>query len=89
MNPQIADLIFMSLMLVTAVYVFWIAINSIIFRKKVAVFLPLIFSGFILCFSAVFSLYGIFDQKIWFVLESLWAVVFLWILIIIIKKNNV
>jgi len=82
-----ADLIFMLSMLVTAILILWILTNLMIKTKKISILLPFFFSSILLGLSAGFSFYGVFDQKVWFVLEFSWGILFFWIFIIIWGKN--
>ncbi len=88
MTISFVDLIFMSLMLTTAILILWWTSNSMLEKKKIVIFLPFFVSFLILCFSAGLSFFGVFDQTVWFLLELSWVIIFLWILIIIKKKND-
>lgn len=79
----IGNLIFATSMLFTAIILLWITTNHMINSKRITNLLPFFFSGLLLCFSAAISFSGIFEQKIWFILEFSWAILFLWIFIIL------
>lgn len=84
----IGNLIFATSMLFTAIVLLWIVANCMIDAKKIIILLPFFFSGLLLCISAVLSYYGFFDQKLWFILELTWAVLFFLMFIVIRRKND-
>jgi hypothetical protein len=79
----IGDLIFVISMLLTSVILLWLVTNFMVDSKRITRLLPFFFSGLLLCFGAALSLRGVFDQKIWFVLEFSWSILFLWIFIVL------
>jgi hypothetical protein len=84
-----ANLLAVIIIFVNAVIFWWIISLAIINSKKVMVFVPFVILNVWLCVDAALNFYGIYDPKIWFVFESFWGILFLWILIILIKNKNV
>ncbi len=84
----LGDLIFATPMLFTAIILLWLTTNYMVNSKKITNLLPFFFSGLLLCISAALSFYGIFDQKIWFMIEFSWTILFLWIFLIIRGKDG-
>jgi len=82
---------FLTIMMVlmAAIILMWITSLNIIRSKKMGIFLPFFIISLSYCINMALNLYNINDQKIWFLSESLLAICSLWILIILIKNNNV
>lgn len=85
---MLADFLFVFFKLFTAILIIWVTTNCMINSKKIIILLPFFFSGILLCLSAVISFYGIFDQRIWFVVESSWAILFFWMFMNLRGKNG-
>jgi len=82
---------FLTIMMVlmAAIILMWITSLNIIRSKKMGIFLPFFIISLSYCINMALNLYNINDQKIWFLSESLLVICSLWILIILIKNNNV
>jgi hypothetical protein len=78
-----------AMVLMAAIILMWIASLNIIRSKKMGIFLPFFIISLSYCINMALNLYNINDQRAWFMSESLLATGSLWILIILIKNNNV
>lgn len=77
------------MVLMAAIILMWIVSLNIIRSKKMGIFLPFFIISLSYCINMALNLYNINDQRAWFTSESLLTIGSLWILIILIKKNNV
>lgn len=78
-----------AMVLMAAIILMWIVSLNIIRSKKMGIFLPFFIISLSYCINMALNLYNINDQRAWFTSESLLTIGSLWILIILIKKNNV
>ena len=85
---MIADLVFMLSGLITSIVLFWVITNWMIRFRRIIVFFPFLLSVILLCFNSALLFYGVFDQKIWFILELCWAFIFLWVVMNLRRENG-
>jgi len=78
-----------AMVLMAAIILMWMVSLDIIRSKKMEFFMPFFVISISYCINMALNFYGINDQRAWFVSESLLTICCLWILIILIKKNNV
>ena len=77
------------MVLMAAIILMWMTSLNIIRSKKMGIFLPFFIISISYCINMALNLYNINDQRAWFISESILTIGSLWILIILIKKNNV
>jgi len=77
------------MVLMAVIILMWLISLEIIRSKKMGVFLPFFIISLSYCINVAFNFYKINDQRAWLVPESLLTISSLWILIILIKNNNV
>ena len=78
---MILEIFFSIIILATAIILLYSLTFWMIQSKKILEFLPFFVLGILLCLWASLNFYGYFDKTLWFIFESLWGVLFLWILI--------
>jgi len=83
------NLLAVGMILIIAIVLMWKVSLKIINSKKMGIFLPFFVVSLSYCVNAAFNFYGITDQRLWFIPEIILAICFWWVLIILIRKNNV
>jgi len=83
------NLLVVGMILIIAIVLMWRVSVIIINSKKMGIFLPFFVVSISYCINAAFNFYEINDQKLWFIPEMILAICFWWVLIILIRKNNV
>jgi len=78
-----------SMVLMAAIVLMWMVSLDIIRSKKMGIFLPFFIISISYCINMALNFYGVNDQRAWVVSESMLSVSALWILIILIKNNDV
>jgi hypothetical protein len=86
---SLVNLLVVIITVMVAVILLWVVSIEIINSKTIKEFLPFFAMSIWLCLMAALNLYAIYDQKIWFAVESFWGIWFLWILIILVKNDNI
>ena len=74
--------------LIFAIIITWKTTLLMIEKKRIIIFLPFLIVGVIFCFYVSFLFYNIFDEWPWLVLKSAFAIVLIWILINVIRREN-
>ncbi len=73
------NVLFLTPPLIVAVFLLWLSTNLMLTKRKIVLILPFFVSGVLLCLNTGLGFYDFFDQKIWFIVEFGWAILFLWI----------
>ncbi len=74
--------------LIFAIIITWKTTLLMIEKKRIIIFLPFLIVGIVFCFYVSFLFYNIFDEWPWLVLKSAFAIVLIWILINVIRREN-
>ena len=74
--------------LIFAIIIIWKTTLLMVRKKRVIFFLPFLIVGVVFCFYASFLFYNIFDDRLWLILKSAFAIVIIWILINIIRGEK-
>ncbi len=74
--------------LIFAIIIIWKTTLLMIEKKRIIIILPFLIVGVVFCFYVSFLFYNIFDEGLWFILKSVFAIVIIWILINIIRGEN-
>ena len=83
------NLLTVGMILIIAIVLMWNVSIMMINSKKMWTFLPFFVVSISYCINAAFNFYEINDQRLWFIPELILAICFWWVLIILIRKNNV
>lgn len=70
-----------SIYLAFSISILWFTSLTMVDEREIGKYLPFVLLGFLLCFKSAFVFYGLFNTIVWVVLESVYPVVFVWILI--------
>ena len=76
-----------AMVLMTAIILMWLVSLEIIRSKKMGSFMPFLVISLSYCINMALNFYGVNDQRIWLIPESMLTISAWWILIILIKNN--
>lgn len=81
-------IIYVLVLIIFSILIFWKTILNMIKKKKIFEFLPFFVIAIFICFDAAFSFYGLFYTAIWVIMQLLYLLVFIWVLMILWRKDG-
>lgn len=72
-------IIYTTTYMIYAIIILWKVSLIMLEKKRIIVFLPFFIMGILFCFQGAFLFNALFEQMVWFFVESVFLILFIWI----------